>query len=239
MLTRLRIVLVDTSHPGNIGAVARAMKNMGLSALHLVRPKQFPHAEAYARASGADDVLNQARVHDDLLQAVADCGLVIGTSARQRHVPFNLLEPREGAAELVARLTEGNRVAVVFGSERTGLQNAELNLCHHLMTIPTSDEYSSLNIAMAAQIIAYELLLATRAAQPAPVRDELLATGDDMERFYTHLQTALEGTHFRDNSGSGQLMARVRRIFNRAELDRNEMRILRGILSALEQRGRT
>lgn len=236
LASNIRIVLVDTSHPGNIGAVARAMKNMGLSALHLVRPKQFPHADAHARASGADDVLNDAQVHDSLEQAIADCGLVMGTSARQRHIPFEPVEPRACAAAVTASVHADNRVAIVFGSERTGLQNAELALCHQLVTIPTSDTYASLNIAMAVQIITYEIFLTARQAPPLAARAEPLATVDDMERFYGHLQSVLEGTQFRDHSGSGQTMARVRRIFNRCGLDQNELRILRGILSALQTR---
>jgi len=233
-LSSIRIVLVETSHPGNIGAVARAMKNMGLSALHLVRPKEFPHAEATARASGADDVLDRAIVHDSLQLAVADCGLVVGTSARQRHIPFIPVEPRECATHMIASAREGNNVAVVFGSERSGLQNAELALCNKLVTIPTSDVYSSLNIAMAVQIIAYELLLAARDSVSRMERDEPLATADEMERFYRHLQTVLTDTSFRDYADNGQVMTRIRRLFNRAEVDQNEMRILRGILSAVQ-----
>jgi tRNA (cytidine32/uridine32-2'-O)-methyltransferase len=235
-LAHIRIVLVETSHPGNIGAVARAMKNMGLSALHLVQPKEFPHADATARASGADDVLEHAFVHDTLQQAVADCGVVIGTTARQRHIRFTPYEPRDCAAYAIAMAQQANQVAVVFGNERVGLQNGELALCTGLVTIPTSDSYSSLNIAMAVQIIAYELLLTARTAASRVTGAEPLATADELQYFYQHLQTLLEGTSFRDHTDSGHLMTRVRRIFNRAELDQNEMRILRGILSALQDK---
>ena len=231
----VRIVLMATSHPGNIGAVARAMKNMGLQSLHLVQPREFPHPEAVARAAGADDILANAVVHSTMKTAIADCGLVVGTSARQRHIPFDPVEPRECARLVVDRAHEGNAVALVFGSERTGLTNTELTLCNMLVTIPTSDEYSSLNIAMAVQIIAYELRLAMR-NQPVLVEQvEPLATQDELELFYQHLQSLLAGTGFRDHTSNGHLMSRVRRLFNRAQVDRNEIRILRGILSALQQ----
>lgn len=236
----IRIVLMETSHPGNIGAVARAMKNMGLRELHLVKPREFPHAEAIARASGADDLLDAAVVHADMQSAVAECGLVIGTSARQRHIPFIPIEPRECAQLAVNKAREGNTVALVFGTERTGLTNTELALCGHLVTIPTSDVYSSLNIAMAVQIIAYEVRLA--ALDGAVInksmidREEPLATQLDMERFYQHLELVLADTNFRDHTSSGHLMSRVRRLFNRAQVDQNEMRILRGILSAVQER---
>lgn len=232
----LRIVLMETSHPGNIGAVARAMKNMGLRELHLVRPREFPHPEAVARASGADDLLEAAVVHDELHTAISDCGLVIGTSARSRHIPFVPVEPRECAELLVRKASDGNPVALLFGTERTGLTNDELRLCGHLVTIPTSDTYASLNIAMAVQILAYEVFLAARGERPEAPRDEPLASQQDMERFYQHLEQVLAGTNFRDHTSSGHLMARVRRIFNRNQIDRNEMRILRGILSAVQDK---
>ena len=234
-LANIRVVLCQTSHPGNIGAVVRAMKNMGLGELHLVKPREFPHPEANARASGADDVLANAVVHDSLAAAVADCGLVIGTSSRSRHIAFEPLEPRECAQLSVSKAQDGNKVALVFGTERTGLTNEELALCGHLVTIPTSDVYASLNVAMAVQIITYEVRLAARTAKPEREREEPLATQEDMERFYAHLQAVLAGTNFRDHTSSGHLMARVRRLFNRAQVDQNEMRILRGILSAVQE----
>jgi len=230
----LRIVLSHTSHPGNIGAVARAMKNMGLAELHLVNPCERDD-EAYARASGADDVLDNSIVHGDLQSAISDCGLVFGTSARQRHITFIPVEPRVCADQSVAAARKGDRVAIVFGNERTGLQNDELSLCHHLVTIPTSNEYSSLNVAMAVQIIVYELFLAIRDNQATVEREEPLATSDELEKFYAHLSEVLEGTNFRNHSRSSQVMAKVRRIFNRSQLDQNEMRILRGILSAVQE----
>lgn len=228
----IRIVLVATSHAGNIGAAARAMKNMGLADLRLVKPREFPHVDAYARASGAEDVLNAAQVHDDLAAAVDDCGWVVGSSARPRHIAFPPQEPRD-CAERIVKTAAGDRVAVVFGSERVGLTNVELALCHAMVTIPTSDSYASLNVAMAVQVMAYEIFLAARAGDPAPSTDAPLATVAEMEGFYRHLEQALEGTDFRDHSGSGQTMMRIRRLFNRAVPDQVEVRILRGILSAL------
>ena len=234
----IRVVLVDPNHPGNLGAVARAMKNMGLTELHLVRPKAFPHAEATARASGADDVLDSARVHEDFADAIADCGFVVGTSARQRHLPWDLVEPRECAQQIVAAAQVSN-VAVVFGSEKYGLLNAELARCNRLVTIPTASEYASLNLAMAVQVIVYELWLARRPGAPAPTPPEVPhATADEMTRLYEHFERVLEEIDFRDRTGGGHLMARIRRLFNRAQLDQNEMNILRGILTAVQSRRR-
>jgi TrmH family RNA methyltransferase len=235
----IRVVLVEPNHPGNVGAVARAMKNMGLSELHLVRPKAFPHAEATARASGADDVLDTARVHEDFADAIADCGLVVGTSARQRHLPWDLVEPRECAQDIVAAAQVG-RVAVVFGSEKYGLSNEDLARCNRLVTIPTATEYASLNLGMAAQVIAYELWLAGRPGAPPPPAPEVpFASADEMVRLYEHFERVLEEIDFRDRTGGGHLMARIRRLFNRARLDQNEMNILRGILTAVQSRRRT
>ncbi len=234
----IRIVLVDTNHPGNIGASARAMKNMGLSELHLVRPKCFPHAEATARASGADDLLERAKTFETLEAAIADCGLVVGTSARQRHLPWDLIEPRECAAR-VAQDSRSGHVAVVFGSERYGLTNEELARCNLLVTIPTQGEYSSLNIAMAVQVLAYEIWLAVRPGAPEPAPREVpLASAEEMTRLYEHIEQVLEYIDFRDRTGGGHLMARIRRLFNRAQLDQNEMNILRGILTAVQARRR-
>lgn len=235
----IRVVLVDPKHPGNIGAVARAMKNMGLNELHLVRPKAFPDPEATARASGADDVLNAARVHQEFDDAIADCGFVVGTSSRQRHLTFDLVEPRE-CARLVAQAARVGNVALVFGSEKYGLLNVELARCHRLVTIPTAGNYSSLNLGMAVQVIAYEVLLATRPGAPPPQQPDVpFATAREMELFYEHFERVLEEIDFRDRTGGGHLMARIRRLFNRARLDQNEMNILRGVLTAVQARRRT
>ena len=234
----IRIVLVATSHPGNIGAVARAMKNMGLTDLALVRPDTFPSAEATARASGASDIVHRARVWPRLEEAVADCGLVVGTSARQRHLAWPLVEPRDAVDSILAAAASAP-VAIVFGAERTGLTNEELALCNTLLTIPTASEYASLNVAMAVQIVAYELWLARRAHRvPQPEPDVPLASTVQVERFYAHLEQVLEEIDFRDRTGGGHLMARIRRLFNRAVLDQNEVNILRGILTAVQGRRR-
>jgi len=235
----IRIVLVDPAHPGNIGAVARAMKNMGLSTLHLVRPRFFPNSEANARASGADDVLAAARVFENFEDAIAECGLVVGTSARSRHLSFDLVEPRECAQQVVSASQSGE-VALVFGAERMGLTNTELSRCNLLVTIPTNPEYSSLNLAMAVQILTYEVWLLTRPEAPPIAGLEVppLATGGEMTRLYEHIEQVLDYIDFRDRHGGGHLMARIRRLFNRARLDQNEMNILRGILTAVQAKRR-
>jgi TrmH family RNA methyltransferase len=234
----IRIVLVDTSHPGNIGAAARAMKNMGLAELHLVRPEQFPHAEATARASGADDVLFNAQVHERFEDAIADCGLVVGTSSRKRYMHWDLVEPRECATQMVTAAKLGP-VALVFGAERMGLTNIELALCNLLVTIPTHPDYSSLNVAMAVQLLAYEIWLQLRpGAAPPQERDVPLATSEEMTRMYTHIEQVLTEIDFQDRTGGGHLMARIRRLFNRAQVDQNEVNILRGILTAVQSKRR-
>jgi TrmH family RNA methyltransferase len=233
----IRIVLVDTAHPGNIGAVARAMKNMGLPELHLVRPKFFPNSEATARAAGAHDVLEAARVHETFEAAIAACSLVVGTSARQRHLPWALIEPREAARHIVEASLAGD-AALVFGSERYGLSNDELNLCNLMVTVPTAPDYSSLNIAMAVQVLTYELWLARRAEPPPVPREAPLATVVEVQRLYAHIEQVLEEIDFRDRNGNGLLMTRIRRLFNRAQLDQNEMNILRGILTAVQAKRR-
>lgn len=238
----IRIVLVRTSHPGNIGSAARAMKTMGLDSLWLVAPERFPATEATVLAAGADDVLQQARIVPDVRAAVADCGLVVGTTARGRHLPWRIVEPREAALE-VAAASPASEVAILFGNERAGLENDELQQCHTLLTIPTGATYTSLNLAMAVQVVAYEVCLALRDRAGAvtsrgsdgPVP---LASTAEMEKFYVHLEQVLEEIDFRDRTNSGHLMARLRRLFQRTVLDQNEMNILRGILTAVQGRRR-
>jgi TrmH family RNA methyltransferase len=214
------------------------MKNMGLRELHLVRPRVFPSEEARARASGADDVLDAARVHEDFESAIADCGLVVGTSSRQRHLPWDLVEPRQAVPQIVAAASLGN-VAVVFGAERMGLTNTELARCNLLVTIPTNAEYASLNLAMAVQVVAYEIWLATRPGAPPPQPREVpLANAEEVLRLYAHIEQVLTEIDFQDRTGGGHLMARIRRLFNRAQLDQNEVNILRGILTAVQARRR-
>ena len=232
----VRIVLVGTTHPGNIGAAARAMRTMGLDRLTLVAPREFPSDEATARAAGADQVLADARVCATLAEALAECRFVVGASARLRGLSWSTVSPREAAPRLLAESRDGE-VAVVFGRESSGLSNDELASCHALLHIPTDPGFSSLNLAMAVQVVAYELRLAMLdegAPQPAPERLDPLASIDDLERFYAHLERALVGAGFLNPANPRHLMMRLRRLFSRALLEEKEVRILRGILTALE-----
>jgi TrmH family RNA methyltransferase len=236
-VSETRFVLVEPSHPGNIGAAARAIKTMGFDRLCLVRPAAFPHAEASARASGADDVLDAAVVCDTLEDALNGVSLVFGTSARQRTIRWPQVSPRACAAEIAARTWQGC-AAVVFGRERVGLNNAELELCQYMLYIPSNPEYSSLNLASAVQLVAYELRLAgleKAAAEPADEFDEQLATHDTVEAYYEHLQQTLVGLGFLDPDNPRQLMRRLRRLYSRAQLRETELNILRGILTAADK----
>lgn len=235
MLANVRIVLVHTTHPGNIGAVARAMKNMCLSELCLVSPRFFPHADATARASGADELLARARVCATLDEALADCRFVVGTSARDRHVDWLNCEPRECAALLVGAAAQGP-VALVFGRESSGLTNDELDRCDRLVQIPSNPEYSSLNVAMAVQVLAYELLLASRGGPLLAAAEHQPATAAQMESFFAHLAQALDDIGFTAGRHSEKLLRRLRRFFLRARPDADELTILRGILSAAQGR---
>ena len=230
----IRIVLVGTTHPGNIGAVARAVKNMGLADLALVRPRYFPHDVATARASGADDVLQSAAVHDSLADAIADCVYTIGASARPRTINWPTLDARDAAARIVAESGQGN-VAVVFGPEKTGLENADLDLCDALLSIPANPDFSSLNLAMAVQVVTYEIRAAGTLKQPQYVADAPLATSDELEHFYAHLERVLTDVGFLDPDNPRHLMRRLRRLYIRARPDQNEVNILRGFLSAIER----
>jgi TrmH family RNA methyltransferase len=230
----VRIVLVGTTHPGNIGAVARAMKNMGIADLALVSPRYFPHADATARASGAQDILENARVAGSLAEALQDCTYVAGASARSRTIGWPTLMPRECAARLTVESSQGV-AAVVFGPEKSGLTNDDLDRCHTLLTIPTVPGFSSLNLAMAVQVLCYELRMQQVTGGEAPaVRDTPLATADDLERFHIHLEQVLTASRFLDPENPRQLMRRLRRLFARAEPDQNEINILRGILVSLD-----
>ena len=229
-----RIVLVGTTHPGNIGAVARAMKNMGLSDLVLVNPRHFPHEDAQARASGAEDVLDGARVVESLEAALTDCVFIAGASARSRAIGWPSLAPRECAARLENELA-GGPVAVVFGPEKAGLTNEHLDLCNVLLTIPTDPNFSSLNLAMAVQVLTYELRLARvgdEIAQPEPEMPP--ATGEELEHFYAHLESVMISSGFLDPDNPRLLMRRLRRLFIKARPDKNEINILRGLLSSLD-----
>lgn len=231
MLSHIKIVLVETSHAGNIGAVARAMKNMTMTNLALVAPKLFPCAEATARAAGADDILARANVYDNLSDAITDCQLVIGASARSRTISWPEITPRECAAKVVHQPEQ--KVAIVFGRENSGLKNHELDLCQFLLHIPCNSEYSSLNVAAAVQVVCYELFVATGTKQDVLVGDKgerPLATAQQMELFYEHLQQTLLDIGFMHPDKSRSIMRRLRRIYNRTLLDTKELDILRGIL---------
>jgi len=226
------VVLVETSHPGNIGAVARAMKNMQMNQLRLVSPQSFPHADATARASGADDVLRSATVFASLQDAIADCRIVLGSSARDRTISWPSLTARQTAEKWVGALPEQN-IALVFGRENSGLKNHELDLCHYLLRIPCNAEYSSLNLAAAVQVVCYELFVASGQEMVSTVGDmgeEPLATAEQMEAFYVHLQQTMADIGFLHPERSKSIMRRLRRIFNRTQLDTKELDILRGIL---------
>lgn len=234
----VRIVLVGTTHPGNIGAAARAMRTMGLDRLTLVAPREFPSEEATARAAGADEVLANARVCATLAEALAECRFAVGASARLRGLSWSTVSPHEVAPRLLAEARDGE-AAVVFGRESSGLSNDELAACHALLHIPTDPGFSSLNLGMAVQVVAYELhlaMLGEGAPRPAPERLDPLATIEDLERFYVHLERTLVDAGFLNPANPRHLMRRLRRLFSRALLEEKEVRILRGILTALEPR---
>ncbi len=238
MLSNIRIVLVETSHPGNIGAVARAMKTMTLERLYLVRPKLFPSAECTARASGADDVLANAVVCDDLVEALQGCRLVVGTSARRRTVEWPELDPRRSAERLLEESASGP-VAMVFGRESSGLRNVELDRCHFLAHVPTNPDFSSLNVAASVQLFAYELRMADLGgAVRAPEDGRTVAGAEALEGLNRHLETALQDMGFADPQQSKKLMRRLRRLFNRARPDPDEINILRGVLSTAQRLAR-
>lgn len=236
----IKIVLVSTSHPGNIGATARAMKNMGLHQLVLVQPQEFPSGVAVGRAASAVDLLDSAQVVDSLEEAVADCGLIIGASARRRSIPWPMVDPQECAEKSVIA-SRDNKVALVFGREDSGLNNEELQLCHFHMQIPANPGYSSLNLAAAVMVVCYELRkavlrLADQAEEElAEFWDQEWATGEQVEHFYTHLERVLIAVDFHDPENPRQLMQRLRRLFGRIRIDAMEMNILRGILTNIEQ----
>lgn len=239
---RIRIVLVGTQHPGNIGAAARALKTMGLRRLVLVAPQRFPHADAEAMAAGADDVLAQAQRFDTLAAAVADCRLVLGCSARSRRIALEELAPREAAARAFTAAGQGVEVAVVFGRERTGLDNEELQLCHAAVHIPANPEYASLNLAAAVQVLSYELRMA-QAAQAigdhrTHPRDDPPAAHAEMEGFFAQLADTLDAIDFHKGRAPESAMRKLRRLFLRAGLDEREVRLLRGILADAQRMAR-
>lgn len=237
MLDNIRIVLVETSHTGNMGSTARAMKTMGLTNLYLVNPLVKPDSQAIALSAGASDVIGNATIVDTFDEAIAGCSLVVGTSARSRSLPWPMLEPRE-CGQRSAMESEHAPVAIVFGRERVGLTNEELQKCHYHVAIPANPEYSSLNLAMAVQIISYEIRVAHLdriAAHELVPEEEPYPLVDDLERFYAHLEETLHATGFIRPTHPGNIMSRLRRLFTRARPEAQELNILRGILASIEK----
>lgn len=238
MLDQIRIILVGTTHTGNIGSVARAMKTMGLSQLYLVAPKELPDGQAYALSAGASDILANAKVFDTLQQAITDCPLVIGSSARSRTLSWPMLEPRE-CGELAVKEAAAHPVALVFGRESSGLTNEELQLCNYHVCIPANPEYSSLNLAMAVQIVTYEVRMAYLQTQTAPISSDDIAypTNEQLVSFYQHLEDTLNETGFIIKQHPGVVMTKLKRLFTRARPEEAEYNILRGILTSVQRYG--
>ncbi|MDA8361678.1 MAG: RNA methyltransferase [Gammaproteobacteria bacterium] len=235
-LARIRIVLVRPQHPGNIGAVARAMKNMGLSSLVLVAPREFPAPEAVARAAGADDILASAQVAESVAQAVAPCTRVFATSARARKIPWPVLAPEQAAGALWSEAAAGHEVALLFGGERSGLANEDVDFAQGLVQIPVDPAFPSLNLAAAAQVLCYEIRRQALGPPPA-VTDHVPTSQDELNRFFAHLETVLIGIGFLNAAHPRKLMRRLVRLFRRATPDQNEINILRGILTAIPVAG--
>ncbi len=242
-LENIEIVLVNSLHSGNIGGVARAMKNMGLSRLTLVKPLEYPAPEAVWRAASARDVLDAARIVDTVEEAVADAQFIVGTSARGRTIPWPIQDARQCAARVLDNSRRGERVAILFGREDRGLLNEELELCNLHCHIPTHEAYPSLNLAMAVQIVAYEIRMhdlnaSAGESEPEPEDaqwDTPFATSENMARFYAHLEQTLIDIEFLDPKAPRQLMRRLRRLYNRVRLDQMELNILRGILTETQR----
>jgi tRNA (cytidine32/uridine32-2'-O)-methyltransferase len=233
MTARIRFVLVRTSHPGNIGAAARAIRTMGFDRLSLVAPHAFPHLEATALAAGADDVLDRAHVTADLPTAIADCRLVLGATARRRDVPMDEIDPREAASRVLAAASAGDEVAIVFGSERIGLENDDIKRCHAAVLIPSDPSFPSLNLAQAVQVLAYELRMAMLAGtMPLPEqKNDPPASSAELEAFFDHLAHTLDAIDFHKGRSPRTVLMRLRRLYLRAQLDQRELRVLHGILT--------
>lgn len=237
MLERVKVVLVGTTHSGNIGSAARAMKVMGLSQMVLVDPQCQVDAQAIALAAGASEIALNAQIYPTLEAAVADCGLVVGTSARSRTLEWPMLEPRECGEKLISEANQ-HSVAMVFGRERTGLTNDELQLCHYHVCVPANPEYSSLNLAMAVQLLSYEVRMAYLALQQSSQSSTLqeeYPRHQELERFYAHLEQVIMQTKFISAQQPGQVMNKLRRMFTRARPETQEINILRGILTSVQR----
>jgi len=235
LTSQVGFVLVETSHPGNIGAAARALKTMSLQDLSLVAPKDYPCAEATARAAGADDLLAQAPVYNEISESIAGRTLVFGTTARMRSEKWPCVSPREAAALMTDEVAQGGKVAVVFGRERSGLNNDELAYCHQLIRIPVNPDYSSLNLAAAVQVVAYELMLAQAAQAEIPVnpREEKLASMADQDALLKQLDEIMDSTGFTEVDHPGLVRFHMRRLLLRAIPTSKEIKLLHGILRSI------
>tara|TARA_B110000211_G_scaffold118016_1_gene136656 strand:+ start:4927 stop:5754 length:828 start_codon:yes stop_codon:yes gene_type:complete len=249
MLNKLRIVMVNTTHPGNIGAAARAMKNMGLSRLYLVDPIAKIDDEAMQRSSRAEDILNNVVICDTLEEALADCGLVVGTSARSRTIPWPLMNPQQCGDRVAQAVSADNEVAIVFGRESRGLTNEELHLCHAHVHIPTEESFSSLNVAQAIQVMAYEMRLAVhenvgQEDKESQERwgvdwDYPLATHEQLNGMLQHMEQTMVEIGFLNPDTPKQLMSRLRRLYQRAAPDQVEINIMRGMMTAMQSQIRS
>lgn len=239
-LDRVRIVLVETSHTGNMGSAARAMKTMGISDLYLVNPIVKPDSQAISLAAGASDIIKNATITRSLDEAIGDCRLVIGASARSRSLQWPVLVSRACGEKIVSEAYEG-QVALVFGRERVGLTNDELQKCHYHVAISANPEYSSLNLAMSVQILTYEIRMAmlARSSQPdhfmSPEKAREYPQSEELERFYEHLEKTLINTQFIKTNHPGQVINRLRRLYTRARPEVQELNILRGMLSSIDR----
>ena len=237
LLNSVKVVLVGTTHPGNIGATARAMKNMGILDLALVEPKEFPSDVATFRSKAAKDILEKASVHTSLEEAISECELVVGTSARGRTVPWPVLNPREAAEEMHKSSLNG-KVAIVFGREDRGLTNEELGLCNFHVHIPSDPEYSSLNLSQAVQILAYEIRLSY--LQDLHVNEDYwdvdLANNEQTERLINHMDELMQEVDFYDVENPRKLLVRVRRFFKRSKIDVMEANIFRGLFATIQKK---
>jgi tRNA (cytidine32/uridine32-2'-O)-methyltransferase len=233
LAAHLRFVLVRTSHPGNIGSAARAIRTMGFERLELVAPALFPDPQATALAAGADEVLANAGIHAGLVESLAGTHLALGLSARRRGVNLPEISPREAARQALAAAARGEQVALVFGNERTGLENEELAHCHAMVRIPSVDDFSSLNLSQAVQVMAYELRVAMLGEAPADVLPERDAPADaaQMEKFYEHLAQTLDDIDFHKGRTATTILLRLRKLFQRAQMDERELRVLHGIFA--------
>ena len=239
MLDQIKVILSHTTHPGNIGATARAMKVMGLSKLRLVNPKHFPSAEATVRASKASDLLTNAEVFSSTEEAIADCRLIVGASVRTRSLSTRLVTPRE-LTEIIQTNPENIPVALLFGTENSGLTNEEVHLCHYQVYIPTNSEYSSLNLSQAVQLIAYEMRLAFSEVQQLPVQrvidNERVISRNQLDGFLNHLKGVMTNLGYLNTAHQKQIDNRLNRLFSRADMTESEFKILRGFLSSIENK---